>query len=202
MAIVTRIDAKAYYNVLPSSGHQCGDIWRGLPSFGLLGDDTCAGIVITPACDLSWQKSDTLTYLPLIPIRSYFSLDAALPAVIERLEVGLKASGYPTAPNWSAKTYLAPTEDELGGLATGLASFSKAEQRSQKVLNAIERVQACLNLIRAINLPDIKIIDQQTLSSVFGAEWEKIKDKIIRNSYSPSLHFFFRKIIKTRCSRG
>ncbi|MER8479537.1 hypothetical protein [Mesorhizobium sp. M1163] len=189
MARVTKVDSKSYYNTLPPLGHECGDIWRNLPSFGMLGETPCAGIVITPACDLSWQKSDTLTYLPIVPIRTFFSMEAALPAVIERVCANLQTIGYELRPEWSAQTYVPPSGEELTSLQTGLEQYRSAQQRPAKVLAAIDRTVAGIEILHAITHSELNPIASEKLSVHFGAEWAKIKDRLIRNSYSPALHF-------------
>jgi len=184
-----KVDSRSYYSTLPPLGHECGDIWCNLPSFGMLGDTPCAGIVITPACDLSWQKSDTLTYLPIVSIRTFFSMDAALPAVIERVGINLQATGYDFDTKWSAQSYVPPTNEELIRLQKELEGYRSAQQRSSKILAAIERTIASINVLQAIASPELTSIDGGKLGANFGSEWDKIKEKMIRNSYSPALHF-------------
>jgi hypothetical protein len=62
-----------FYDALPTADHRTGDIWTGLPTFGMLGRATVPGIVITPACDLAQCKSETVTYLPIIPVGEYLA---------------------------------------------------------------------------------------------------------------------------------
>lgn len=189
MARDSKVDSKSYYNTLPPMGHECGDIWRGLPSFGLLGDAPCAGIVITPACDLSWQKSDTLTYLPIVPVTAFFSLDAALPSVIERTVAGVAASGLDQNLKWSPLTYVPPSDSELVTLSNRIAEYAVQQQRSAKAISAIERVLAGIKIIHAIKAPTCEPITPKLLFTLFGSEWAKTREKIVKNSYSPALHF-------------
>ena len=189
MARTSKVDAKAYYDFLPQLHHECGDIWSGLPSFGLLGDGAVPGIVITPACDLSWQKSDTLTYLPIIPLTAFFSLDAALPTAIEKLKQGAEAAGCPAKPDWSAETFLSPSSEELDSFETEITAFRAARQHSAKTLAALDRVSAAIDVLRVIRQPECKPIAAGTLAQMFGSEWPKTKEKLLRNSYSPALHF-------------
>jgi len=184
-----RVDAGSYYDTLPGLAHQCGDIWRNLPSFGLLGPKHCSGIVITPACDLSWQKSDTLTYLPIIPIRSYFATDAALPVVVDRVATALQVSGCAPSPQWSAQSYVSPDETELSALESTVEQFRASKQHPARILTALDRVIAGTTVLRLINNQAIDPIDTDVLMNLFGSEWAKIKEKIITNSYSSALHF-------------
>jgi len=77
---------KRYYDLNPSSENQPGDIWSGLPTHGLLGTKTVHGLVITPACDLSNRKVETITYLPIISVLTYFSSIAYLPDVRRNID--------------------------------------------------------------------------------------------------------------------
>jgi hypothetical protein len=65
-----------FYENLPLSDHRAGDIWHGLPTFGMLERTTVAGIVITPACDLANHKTETITYLPIISVAEYLASPA------------------------------------------------------------------------------------------------------------------------------
>lgn len=189
MRKAVRIDAASYYNTLPGLAHECGDIWRDLPSFGLLGDSQCAGIVITPACDLSWQKSDTLTYLPIIPIRAFFGTDAALPVVLDRVVANLTSAGYSPLPTWASESYVAPDDTELASIEAGLAAYRASRQHSARILASLDKSASGIEIIKNIKGEGISPVPALALQELFGAEWQKIKSKIITNSYSPALHF-------------
>ncbi|MER8515666.1 hypothetical protein NKH47_22290 [Mesorhizobium sp. M1060] len=189
MLSTVRINAQSYYSYLPNSAHECGDIWRGLPTFGSLGCESCCGIVITPACDLSWHKSETVTYLPIVSIRSYFSLGSALPAVLEKLLGALRATGAEVTPIWSAETYIPPAEEDLLGADATLRMFLSEKQRSEKARGAVDRALAGLEILRVMRSNPGGEVNVDSLSKLFGSEWPKIKQRIISNSYSPSLHF-------------
>lgn len=184
-----RVDAKSYYNLLPPIDHECGDIWRGLPSFGMLGGKPCRGLVVTPACDLSWQKSETVTYLPIIPIRTFFALDVALPIVIEKVSSALQQLDLDIPLSWSAKAYMTPLEEELSFLNLTLQRYLSAKQRSQKDLKAVARIEAGINIVNAIRSTRVKSIETDNLKALFLNDWEKTKEKIIKNNFSPATHF-------------
>ncbi|MCI0151887.1 hypothetical protein KNO81_39250 [Paraburkholderia sediminicola] len=65
------LSGASFYENLPLADHRTGDIWRELPTFGLLSRTTTSGVVITPACDLAQRKCETITYLPVIPVTEY-----------------------------------------------------------------------------------------------------------------------------------
>jgi len=81
-----------YYDVFPACGNNTGDIWSALPTFGLLGDTPLSGIVITPACDLSNRKVETISYLPLIPVCAYFTTPAFMPDIFREIEGQLQVA--------------------------------------------------------------------------------------------------------------
>ena len=71
MPVAPPLRSTDFYEKLPTTNHRTGDIWRDLPTFGLLHRETASGIVITPACDLANGKCETLTYLPIISLDEY-----------------------------------------------------------------------------------------------------------------------------------
>lgn len=184
-----RVDATAYYNTLPTLGHECGDVWANLPSFGVLGKEPCTGVVITPACDLSWQKSDTLTFLPIVPIRSYFSMDAALPLIMERFASSLAVTGYDADLVSVPRFYECPSAEQLTSLSSGVAAFRSSKTHPAKIIAALNRVDSAIDILRFISNVDVSEVSSYSLATLFGSEWEKTKDKIIRNSFSTALHF-------------
>lgn len=87
------VSAKTYYDYVPGPEHRCGDVWQGLPSLGLLGGHkTVKGLMVTPDCDVSNFKTETLTYLPILPIEAYFSTLGYLPVLRREIFERLKCS--------------------------------------------------------------------------------------------------------------
>lgn len=66
MPLNVPLQAKHFYDGMPSINHLPGDIWSGIPTFGLLPTPTTRGLVITPACDLAQAKTETITFLPIV----------------------------------------------------------------------------------------------------------------------------------------
>ena len=73
---------KDIYNLSPNPVHRPGDIWDCLPTFGTLPTPFTRAIIITPACDLAQGKTNTITYLPIISLRSYFLLPSNISDLI------------------------------------------------------------------------------------------------------------------------
>lgn len=76
MPIEAPLRAAHFYDCIPVPDHRSGDIWHGLPTFGLLLDGFTRGVVITPACDLANRKCETLTFLPIICASKYLGSPA------------------------------------------------------------------------------------------------------------------------------
>jgi hypothetical protein len=76
LGIPKKIDERDYYDFLPPNIHRTGDIWKALPTFGTLNCGLTAGIVMTPACDLANNKSETITYIPIVSITDYLNSPA------------------------------------------------------------------------------------------------------------------------------
>jgi hypothetical protein len=70
-----------FYDFHPDGRFVPGDIWSDLPSFGVLQSHRVRGVVITPSCDLANAKTETVSYLPIVPILSYFAIPAGLPKI-------------------------------------------------------------------------------------------------------------------------
>ncbi len=71
MAKDIKTTGSSYYDIMPPPDLGAGDIWTDLPAFGHLRKALCGGVVITPACDLSNKKVETVTYLPIITVDDY-----------------------------------------------------------------------------------------------------------------------------------
>src|SRR5688572_14008887 len=71
MAALNKTSGQSYYEMMPATDLNVGDVWKDLPVFGHLRRVVCGGLVITPACDLSNNKVETVTYLPIIPVKEY-----------------------------------------------------------------------------------------------------------------------------------
>lgn len=189
MANLRKVDSSSYYNTLPNPEHQCGDIWRDLPCFGLLGTPHCNGIVITPACDLSWQKSDTITYLPIVAVRSYFSMDAVIPSIVEKLLSTFETISFDHGTNWAGSSYIIPSDEEIKAIVEKLDHFKSVRQHSNKAYASIDRAHAGLKILSFIKSVNLEAVDASILTAFYGSEWVKIKEKIIKNSYSSAIHF-------------
>ncbi len=71
MPIEAPLQPAHFYDCMPLADHRPGDIWSGLPTFGLLPGSSTRGVVITPACDLANRKCETLSFLPIVSASQY-----------------------------------------------------------------------------------------------------------------------------------
>jgi hypothetical protein len=67
------VPIRTFYSNLITNDHCTGDIWSDLPTFSLFKKSLLPGVIITPACDLANDKVETITYLPIIPIKHYLT---------------------------------------------------------------------------------------------------------------------------------
>lgn len=179
--------ARTYYDFSPPAEHGAGDIWRGLPTGGLLGPGTVAGIVITPACDLSHRKSDTITYLPVIPVRRYLCTTPVFPELTRKIAGYLTRAGCDVALPWDATSDL-PTpqvvDDLLAHLGPVLAATPGATERS-----ALERAIAGLMHVKRMTDPTLPSADIGQLRAVYHADWRGTSQRIITNAFRGDIHF-------------
>lgn len=65
-----------FYVAMPINDNRPGDIWAGLPTFGVIPGSATRGVVITPACDLANKKCESITYLPIVSASDYLGSSA------------------------------------------------------------------------------------------------------------------------------
>ncbi|MPY76306.1 MAG: hypothetical protein GEU87_18855 [Alphaproteobacteria bacterium] len=78
---------------------------------------------------------------------------------------------------------------EIDRAAMAIATHLKAKQRGQKEVAALTRATDGLSLIRQIARGRAEQANANHLSSLFGSDWDKLKNAIITNSYRTDLHF-------------
>ena len=156
---------------------------------GLLGSSALSGIVITPACDLGKNKTETVTYLPVLPIRAYFSSNGVLPMVRTRTQNLLKSLRFAPRLDWGSGEFRCPMPLDIEYAIGEIDDYLAAKQRGEAEAGALIRVQVGLNILAAIGHPDLTEIETSRLANFFGSEWDPILRKIITNAFSSDLHF-------------
>lgn len=172
-----------YYDHLPEPGHATGDIWCGMPSYGVLKTPKVAGIVITPACDLESSKSETITYLPILPIDEWFATFSMLTEVRGAIQNVLNAltshGARPLLPRVPSHADVAATREFLGTL-TG----------NEKLKPQVHRATSGLAIIEAIIERDTWRVAPRYLSELFGErDFEQRCQKLVRNSLRADTYF-------------
>jgi hypothetical protein len=190
MPVFTPINARSYYDYLPPSAHACGDIWVELPSMGLLSShNRLTGIMVTPACDVSNFKAETLTYLPVVPIRVYLASVALLPIIRREVVDRYRSAKIELAIDWPEKGYEPPTEEALNSELQRLGANLKLPKLSAGDKGHIERAAAGLRIAAVCRKSARTHADIEDYALLFGKQWEGIKRDIVRNSYRPDIHF-------------
>lgn len=138
--------AKDYYDTLPACSVECGDIWHGLPSHGFFGRNPVVGLIITPSCDLARKKTETVTYIPVVPIPRFFCSVSALPEVKKRF-AGLAMSAGFEDLLFGCGPYSPPGRDVIEKYSAAVRAASE-RSLSDKKLVAIKSLESGLNIFR------------------------------------------------------
>lgn len=189
MALPRRLGIKVrdYYDPHPSSANSAGDIWTGLPFHGFLGTNTLPGIVVTPACDLMNRKVGTLTYLPIIPIRSYFSTSSYLPEIYRLIESNLSnARQRQSVPEIELTRRYIPPPDAVRQQLRQIAS-SLQDTKAGKEAKVLLAASDILDLIAS---PHLHEVPAEKLDELLGERnLRTLVHRLVGNSQSLDLHF-------------
>jgi hypothetical protein len=183
------VGAADYYDFLPGGDHQPGDIWCDLPTFGVLARKNVVGLVVTPACDLSNRKVETVTYVPVIPVVDFLTSLSMLPEVKRAIEGQLQAGGI-------GGLFELPPAFERADAASISAAISVVSERqsaanvSGKEKTALTRAAAGLRLLGALCEGCFGNTSIEDLRLLLGEKaHEEIARRLITNSYRSDLHF-------------
>ena len=176
-----KLNPKHYYRSF-SQGHLTGDIWRDLPSLGLLNSEYCSGLVITPACDLANYKVETITYLPIISINEYFASRSFYPKIRSELLNYLKEFKL-DCDEVLKKNYL-PNREDIN-LVRELILEINFKKNGQKE-KADDGVKLLENIVDTNTTETTSIMVKSFLGE---KNFTTLCNQLIRNSYSNDLHF-------------
>jgi hypothetical protein len=187
MASNPRITSSDFYDKNPDLDHFPGDIWVDLPSSGSVASWSNSGIVITPACDLVNEKSDTLTFLAIVPVRAYLVTSGFLPEICRAIRGQLTQANSLTSDLEDVLEY---PETVANHTLAAIDAFLAKKGLSQKEKVSLERSRSGIRLLEIAkdkSSPDSAPALAETL---FGTkEMKGISEKIIANSYRPDIHF-------------
>lgn len=181
---IMRSASRNYYSS-PQFEHATGDIWKDLPSFGLLKTAQCSGIVITPACDLANSKVETVTYLPIVPISYFFCSRSFYPFVKAEAINQIKSLGIEQFDDSLLPKNQLPQESAIKYIAQILDGIVV----TKKNVDALAKIKAGIKLIEQILSNTCSEASMPDLNLFFGKKHSEIKDRIIKNSFSTDLHF-------------
>ncbi|WP_139333687.1 hypothetical protein [Bosea sp. TND4EK4] len=175
---------------LPPDQHSCGDIWSNLPSMGLVSDlELIAGITITPACDVSNFKSETITFLPIVSIQQYLSTLSMLPTVRRKLIERLTSAGIVSGINWPEPGYEPPHEGSIDLEIIRLSQILQDQKTKEKHRAHIERALAGLRITKNCCSTQDREANIADYDKLYGSEWSEIKEQIVKNSFRSDIHF-------------
>jgi hypothetical protein len=177
------LQGAAFYTKFPRIDHTPGDIWSGLVCDKTLSPTQISGVVLTPACDLSNNKVETTTYLPVVSIRQYFSTAAVLPSVYKRI-LGLCQALEIQPKVWMAQRFELPAEDDVAELEVELSRVNPRHALR------VPEVMAGIDLLRAILNRGLVDVSVATVKTFFGDKQAgDMLQKLLKNSYSSDVHF-------------
>ena len=190
MPLRRKVTSGDYYDCVPASRHSSGDIWSGLPSFGMIGTHCIKGIVITPACDLENHKSEMITYLPIISVHEYFSTHAVLPTILRKIRGQIETAGLSGIEIPSGNFYSLPFQSVCELLWTETRSLLSKAGTGEKQRTAASRIQAGLGVLEKIRNPELQAVPPGELELLIGTvDWKNCSREIAQNKFSTDVHF-------------
>lgn len=184
----TPLSAVDYYDQFPSAEHHPGDIWADMPTFGVLPQLSLAGIVLTPACDLSNRKVESITYLPILPVSTYVTSRSALPEIKRLVEGQLTAAllagvlDLPGGYDW-------PERKDLAAAVELVSRHLKEPKLSQKNQTALTRALGGLRLLTAICGESPAVAEYRDVQDLLGEKaFGELARKLVTNG-RPDVHF-------------
>lgn len=189
MSYGAKTTGQSYYDAMPEAALQVGDVWESLPSFGHFRALSCGGIVITPACDLANRKVETVTYLPVIPVRDYLLTRAFGVEYIRVIRAQCQLAGISILDDWRGKGFALPAlaviEEVIAHSSAAVKKFAaKAKERV-----AAERILAAAQALFEVRGGE-RISTLDSIRFALGPkEYERLIFSIINNSYSSDIHF-------------
>lgn len=183
-----KISARSYYDYLPPSPHAPGDIWMHLPTHGLLRRERVSALVITPSCDLSNRKVNTITYLPIISVLDWISTREFLAEIVGAmlsLADQLEPLGVSNAAAVeSSQTFSSDMGEQLRTLGDHLAKGGL----NKSLRTTTERyVAGARHLERVSSGKQADVRDIETCLT--KNRWQQVRTQIVRNALRSDIYF-------------
>lgn len=178
----TPLGAADYYDFFPSGDHHPGDIWVDLPTFGILPEDKLPGLVITPACDLSNRKVETITYVPIVPVSEYLVSRSSLPDIKRAVEGQLEAGGL--GDLLSLQTGFAwPMGADIDAALQIISVILSEPKTATKIKSALARAASGLRLLGSLCGDDNHQPNLSDLRTLIGSKaFEEAIRRLITNA--------------------
>jgi len=186
--LVGRISARSYYDYFPPSPHAPGDIWMHLPTHGLLRRERASALVVTPSCDLSNRKVNTITYLPIISFLDWVSsrdflaeIVGAMLSLVDQLSpLGISS----TSALDCSETFSSELSQQLVDLGRRLGK----EAHNKSLRAAAERYIAGGNHLKCVSQGgQADLHDLETCLT--RNRWLQVRTQIVRNAFRSDLYF-------------
>jgi len=177
-----KLNPRKYYKTIENC-HGTGDIWKDLPTMGLLKQQRCSGLIVTPGCDLANAKVETITYLPVISIKNFLSSRSFYYEVRSQFN-NLVKERVPNINDYLLKNKLPNLEDLI------VLEEIISEACSNEKASFFEKIKHGIVVMKIICDPEEKAVSLDNYKYYFGERvFKNICIGIIRNSYSNDLHF-------------
>lgn len=186
MAELGKISEYSYYDLMPKIDLEIGDIWHNLPTFGNLGIDHLTGIVITPSCDLSNCKVETITYLPILSINGYFSSRGFAAEYVRIIRNQASCANIPLGSTWDLRGVELPS---LPSVEDVILKAEKLVMGQQKISIAAKRIISAAKVIKYIKGVKCDCLNALIVKAMGEKDYNRKLTEIIRNSYSQDIHF-------------
>ena len=184
-----RVGASDYYDFLPEGDHRPGDIWSDVPTQGILPLSHTPALVITPACDLVNRKVETITYLPIIPVRFYFASSSYLPELLRATSGQLSAAGRPVL-EFVEDPYKRPTDSEILQIESDIESALRDKGLSEKEREALTRARSGIQVLKSIYSGDSSVNGMSEVKTLLGEkQFRDVAQRVVRNALRPDVHF-------------
>jgi hypothetical protein len=90
---------------------------------------------------------------------------------------------------WKENSFVPPKKHLIDAIIGAIETHLAAKQRGTTEIAALRRASAGLRIASAIADPELSEVTPDNLGTVFGNDWQKIKERIASNSFSSYLHF-------------
>lgn len=178
---------ESFYLRMPPGPTTQGDIWSGL-SWCMDDASMCTGLIITPRCDLSHNKSPVVNYLPIVPISDFMRSDGGFRLAARELKRVVDVSrNVAQEARVTAFVDLGMSVAEIASIKSPEVSDTAAALKLRKQLNALQE-QEDLRKTLENAIASGKLENGALRDLIPEKELTKFLSDVIRNNIS-DVHF-------------